>query len=222
MLSQNEYKLQPYDYLYISVRSTNEEINNLYQTISSSFSGGLTNNESNFFLTGYMINDSGNVFIPTLGEVYVKDKTIEEARKTIEDKFGEILIDAIVNVRLTSFNVTFLGEVSQQGRISFYKEHVNILEGIGMVGGISGYGDMRNVKVLRQQDSVIKIFELNLENRKLLEHKDFFLHPNDIVYVPPRRTKDFLNFVRDYSTLITLITSTITTTLLIIELTKSK
>jgi polysaccharide biosynthesis/export protein len=220
-LQSSDYKLQPYDYLYVSVKSTNTEINELYESISSTFSGNNSNNGANFFLTGYLISDSGYVFIPTLGEVMVKGKTIEEARGIIGNKFDEILTDAVVNVRLTSFNVTFLGEVTKTGHIPFYREKVNILEGIGSVGGITNFGNMRKVKIIRHQDSVMQVYEIDLSNKNLISQKNFFLHPNDIVYVPPRRIKDISTFVRDYSTFITLFTSTVTTTLLIIQLTKN-
>lgn len=220
-LQSSDYKLQPYDYLYISVKSTNTEINDLYNSISSTFASNNANNRANFFLTGYLISDSGYVFVPTLGKIMVKGKTIVEAREIIANKFDEILTDAVVNVRLTSFNVTFLGEVAKSGQVPFYREKVNILEGIGAVGGISDYGNMKKVKIIRHQDSIMQVYEVDLSNKNIIGQKDFFLNPNDIVYVPPRKIKDISTFVRDYSTFITLFTSTVTTTLLIIQLAKN-
>ena len=85
-LQNSEYKLQPYDYLYISVKSTNDEINKLYATISTS-GGNNVNNNNNFFLTGYLISDSGYVFIPTLGDIYVKGKTYRCYNKCSFNKF---------------------------------------------------------------------------------------------------------------------------------------
>ncbi len=217
----SEYKLQPYDYLYISIKTTNKEINELYEKISSTFSAGLANNEANFFLTGYLINDSGYVSVPTLGKLYVKGLTIEQTRSLIQNEVSKILNDAVVNVRLTSFNVTFLGEVTRQGRIPFYKEKVNILEAIGSAGGLTYYGNKRNVMIIRPQDTIMKVYTVNLTNAHILEQKEFFLYPNDIVYVPPKRSKNFFEFSRDYSSIISMITGTISTTLLIMQLTKN-
>lgn len=214
------YKLQPYDYLYVNIKSTNEDINELYSRISSNYSTSLANNQANFFLSGYLVNDSGYVFIPTIGMLKVSGLTIEETRQAINVKVNEILTDAVVNVRLTSFNVTFLGEVPVNGNLPFYKERVNILEGIGQAGGISYYGDKKHVKVIRPQDTIMTVFEVDLTDKNIISNKNFFLQPNDIVYVPPKRQKEFLNFVYDYSTFLTVLSSTITTTLLIIQLTK--
>lgn len=217
-LQNSDYKLQSYDYLYISVRSTNQEISELYESISSTFSGSSNNNGSNFFLTGYLISDSGYIFVPTIGNVLVKGKTIEEARQLIQNNFNEILTDAVINVRLTSFNITFLGEINQQGRIPFYREKVNVLEAIGNAGGISDYGDKKRVKIIRPQDSIMQIYEIDLTNKNLISQKEFIMHPNDIVYIPPRKMKTVFDFAGDYSVFISLFTSTVTTTLLIIQL----
>lgn len=218
-LKGEDYKLQSYDYLYIRVKSVNEEINELYNTISTSNANN--NNQTNFFLTGYMVSDSGYIFLPTIGELYVKGMTIVEAEKFVQSKFEEFLIDPVVQVRLTSFNVTFLGEVNKQGRIPYYKQNINILEAVGSVGGVNSYGDRKKVKVIRPVDSVMVVYELDLTNKNIISTKDFYVYPNDIIYVPPKKTKIFFDFYRDYSTVITIITSTITTTLLIMQLTKS-
>jgi len=210
------YKIQPYDYLYISIKSTNEEINKLYNQISSQFSGG-SGGEASFFLTGYLINDSGYVYIPTIGNVFVKGLTIDQTRELIQNKVNTVLTDAVVNVRLTSFNVTFIGEVSNTGQVSFYKEKVNILEGIGKAGGITNYGDLKHIKILRPTDSLYEIYSINLSNKNIIGLKEFYLNPNDIVYVPPKKSKDVIDFFSDYSTFITVFTSTITTALLIIQ-----
>jgi polysaccharide export outer membrane protein len=162
------------------------------------------------------------VSVPTLGKLYVKGLTIEQTRQLIQKKVSEILNDAVVNVRLTSFNVTFLGEVNMQGRIPFYKEKVNVLEAIGSAGGLTYYGNKKHVKVIRPQDTVMKVYNIDLTNVHILEQKEFYLYPNDIVYVPPRRSKDFFDFSRDYSSIISMITGTISTTLLIMQLNKQQ
>jgi polysaccharide export outer membrane protein len=215
------YRLQPYDYLYVSIKSTNKDINELYSQISTS-SVNTNNNQSNFFLTGYLINDSGYVYIPTLGKIYVQGKTMDEVRKLIQQKVNNILNDAVVNVRLTSFNVSFLGEIQNQGKIPFYKERVNILEAIAKAGGIGYYGDKRHIKIIRPKDSTYVVYNLDLTNANILKEKEFYLYPNDIVYVPARHSKDFFNFIKNYSTFITLIASTITTTLLILQIVKTR
>lgn len=213
------YLLQPFDYLYVSIRSTDEQINEFYSRISSNYSSTMANNQSNFFLSGYLVNDSGYVFIPTLGMLEVGGLTIDQTRKLINDNVDEILTDAVVNVRLTSFNVTFLGEINN-GNIPFYRERVNVLEGIGQAGGVPISGDKKHIKILRPQDSIMVVYEIDLTDKNIIASKDFYLQPNDIVYVPPRRQQEFLNFFKDYSAFLSIITTTVTTTLIIIQLTK--
>lgn len=217
---QIEYKLQPYDYLYIKISSTNDEINKLYSNISSISPTTSGNNSANFFLTGYLITDSGYVFVPTIGNIYVKGLTINEARYKIQTEVNKILKDAVVNVRLTNFNVFFLGEFNKTGKSSFYKERVNILEAIGQAGGLTNYANMKHIKVIRPNDSVYYVYDLDLTNKHIIESKDFYIYPNDIIYAPPRNKKMLFENMRDYSAILTTFTATATTTILILQLIK--
>jgi len=212
-----EYKLQPYDYLYIKISSTNEEINTLYNNISSQYNSSNSLDNASFFLTGYLISDSGFIFVPTIGNLYVQGLTINETRKLIQSEVDKILTDAIVNVRLTNFNVTFLGEFNKKGKMSFYKEKVNLLEAIGTAGDMTSYADKKHLKVIRPINDKFIVYEIDLTNKRLLESKDFFVYPNDVIYAPPRKGKIINENTRDYSIILSTITATITTTILIIQ-----
>ena len=213
-----DYKIQPYDYLYVTIRTTNKDVNELFNTISTSYNsnqGG--GNAQNFYFTGYMINDSGYVHIPLLGVFFVKDKTISDIREILTARTAEILKDAVVNVRLTSFRVTFLGEIGN-GTTTFYQEKLNILEAVAAMGGINDYGDKTNILVVRKQDTTYHTYRVDLTDRYLLEKEEFYLQPNDIVYVEPIKSKIFRQALADYSMFIGLFTSTasIVSTILIL------
>lgn len=214
------YKLQTNDYLYISIKSTNKDVNDLFDIISSESSNSMQNNESNLFLSGYVINDSGFIFIPTIGDLYIKGMTINEAKNKIKNEINKNISDAVINVRLASFNVSFLGEVSKEGRMQFYKENLNIIEALAQVGGVSDYGDKRHVRIFRQAEGKTIIYEIDLTNLNLMSDPKYYLQPNDIVYIPPLERKIILNNIRDYSTFITILTSSITTALVLIQLFK--
>ncbi len=220
--SEDEYHLQPYDYLFIKISSTNEDINKLYENISSQYSPNQVTNQASFFLTGYLVNDSGYVFVPTLGNLYVKGLTIAQARDTIQAHVDKILKDAVVNVRLTSFNVSFIGEFNNTGQMPFYKERVNILEAIAKSGDLTDYADRRHIQVIRPIDTTYVIYNIDLTNKRILEQKEFYIFPNDIIYAPPKKTKEFTLFIKDYSVILSTLASTIGTTLLIVQLFSKK
>lgn len=215
-----DYLIQPYDVLYITVTTTNQEVNSLFsENISSSFGGSSNGQDQNMYFTGYTVADTGWIKVPLLGDFNVKGKTIDDIELLVNDRVKEMLIDAIVKVKLISFRVYFIGIINTTQ--TFYQKHVTILEAVAGIGGISDYGDKRRVMIIRKTETGYKVFRINLTERKLLESDDLYLQPNDMVYVEPVRLRSIQLAFADYSTAISLITTTmssISTILLILKL----
>ena len=211
-----DYKLQVEDILYVKITSTNKEINEYFNLNNKNTSNNTTN--SNFYLDGFTVNDSGYVEIPVLGPIKVLGLNMNEVSKLFDERTDEHLNNAIVNVKLVSFYLTFLGEVNSQGRITVYKDEVNILDAVALAGGISDYGDKRNVLVVRKTHNGTKTFHVDLTDRQLLLSDKFYLLPNDMVIVEPLRNKTFRMSIVDYTIILTTVTSTITMILLILSL----
>lgn len=215
------YLIQKNDILYVKISSTNKDISAYFEIQSdqnSNSTGGGQNNS--FYLNGFTVNDSGYVVVPVLGSIFVEGKPMKEIQEIIQKKTDEHLNNAITTVRLVSYYLTFLGEINSQGKITVMQDNVNILDGIALAGGISDYGNKKNVLVVRQTSSGTKSFRVDLTDRKLLNSDKFFLVPNDIIIVEPLKNKSFQLGVRDYTLLLTTITSTITMVLLVVTLLK--
>lgn len=218
-----EYKIQPYDVLYIKVTTTNPDVNALFsENVSSDFNGNMMNsqfnNDANFYFTGYMVTDTGWVKVPLLGDFFVKDKTIDQIELQISEKVEELLLDAIVKVKLISFKVYFLGEFSSPGTQTFYQKHLNLLEAITTKGGINDYGDKKRVMIIRKTKEGYNIYRVDLTDRNLIESDEFYLQPNDMVYVEPVKSKGFRLAVSDYLLPLSAISTTISTITLILSL----
>lgn len=213
-----DYKLLPEDILYIKITSTNKEINEYFNQGSRSNTSSTQN--SNFYLDGFTVNDSGFVQVPVLGEIMVEGLNIKEVSNLVQKKTDKHLNNATVNVKLVSFYLTFLGEVGSQGRITVLQDDVNILDAIALAGGVNDYGDKRNVLVVRKTLNGTKTFHVDLTERELLSSEKFYLLPNDMVIVEPLRNKTFRMSIMDYTMILTTITSTITMVLLIMNLSK--
>ena len=215
----NKYILQPNDYLYISIQSTNKYINDLYQTFSTK---STSENEVNLFLNGFLINDSGIIFIPTIGELKVGGLTLEDSKFLIDSMIRSNITDAIVNVRLGSFTITFLGEFSKSGKMQFYKNKLSILEAIAYIGSVNDYANVKKIRIYRTQDDKTIVFNVDISSKNLITETYFYLNPGDIVYAPPKFQKNISLFLKDYSMIISLVSSTVTITFLIIQLFNKK
>ncbi len=211
------YHLKPYDYLYISIKTTDQDVNSMFseflQTVNIR-SSGLS--QPNYYLTGYMINDSGYIYLPIFGMLYAEGKTVEEFQNELQQTVNKILADAVVNVKLISYDVYFVGEVNT--RVTFYKDRVNIFEAISQIGGLPQSADKHRVYVLRRSDSSYRVITLDLTRKNIFDNKNFYLQPNDIVYVRPRPVSLAKIQIQDYFIFVSLVSSTLSLTTFLITL----
>jgi polysaccharide export outer membrane protein len=151
--------------------------------------------------------------LPIIGELTVKDLSVEQARDLIQLNADKYLKNATVIVKLISFKVTVLGEVNNPGYHYVYNNQVTILEALGLAGDLTAVGNRKNVKLVRQVKGGSEVVLLNLTDPRLLKSKYFYLMPNDALYVEPLRARSGrLNLEH-----LTLVFSAATTAILILN-----
>jgi len=161
---------------------------------------------------GYVVNEEGTIEFPKLGTLKVLGYTHEQLRDTLQHRLTPWVKDPIVSVRMLNFRVTFM---TTDGAVTtvVLNQKTNILQFLGLVGGIKWTDRKDNVTVIRQVDSVRQVFRVDFTNKNLFESPVYYLQPNDIVYVEPNKLK----FVESNVQVISIITS-ITSTLSILVL----
>jgi polysaccharide biosynthesis/export protein len=184
---RSEKTIQPYDYLYIKIYSLDEKTNSLFNERSYN-----VDNE----LLSYAVDDKGEISMPFIGNIGVKDLTINQAREKVEKSLSVYLNNVSVIVRFVSNKITLLGEVNRPGQHSFFDEKVTVFQAIGFAGGSSGFGDLSNVTLIRERDNVIKYFYLDLTKKNIASSDYYYLLPNDILIVNPINAK--YRGLRDY------------------------
>ncbi len=214
----SNYTLKPYDYLFISIQTTDQEVNKLFSQFLKNQIVGISNSQysNNNLLYSYMINDSGYIYLPLFGQIKAAGLTLEQFENKLQNIVNKVLTNSIVKVRLVSFRVYFIGEVNTS--LIFYRNHVNILEAISRIGGVPYSADKRHVYVLRRQDSVYKVFTIDLTTKNVIKNRNFFLQPNDIIYFKPRKIRLVQLNIKDYFIFASAISSVISLTTLIITL----
>jgi polysaccharide export outer membrane protein len=184
-----EYRIQTSDILYIRVYTLNQEISDLINQTTGASQQNLFQNETEIYINGYTVNDSGYIDIPVLGRIEVAEKTVDQAIAAVREKASVFLKDASIVLKLVSFKFSVLGEVARPGTYNNYNNQLTVLEAISMAGDITDYGNRKLVLVLRPSKTGTKTFRLDLTNIDLLRSEGFFLLPNDIVYVQPIKSK---------------------------------
>ncbi|TGE25087.1 polysaccharide export protein [Hymenobacter aquaticus] len=181
--ARQDYRIQPSDVLSIRVQSVQTNLNEIFNISDTRtvFSG----DPSTLFLTGYSVDAAGFINLPTVNKVKVQGLTLDEAQVLIQQQVGKFVRDANVLVKLLSFKITVLGEVRNPGRYFIYNSQATLLEGLGLAGDLTEFGNRQNVKLIRQTATGSDVVLLDLTDPNLLKSPYFYLLPNDALYVEP-------------------------------------
>jgi len=219
---KKEYLLKPGDVLDINFNTSNQELENIFNNTRRR--GGNTGQQgsggSGFYLTGYTVSDSGYIEVPTVGKIMVEGMNVYHAERQVQKRLNEYFKGAAATVKLVSFKVTFFGEVNSKGPKYFYQNELNLIEALSVSGGVTNYADLRNILILRKTEKGRKTLKVDLTDREILESEDFYLMPNDMVYIKPIPTRNLRIDVSDYFFYISTLTSTLSTFFLILNYTK--
>lgn len=214
-----DYKLQPRDVLYITVKSMTPEgtIMDFLTSARSSQTTSFGIGESGGYLYGYDVNSEGIIILPVVGTIKVSGLTLEETRKLLQERTEKVFTGATVECKLLSFKFTVIGEVNGPGSYINYNNYLTVLEAIGRAGGISDFGRRDKVLVVRPTEKGTRTYNLNLQDKSLLSSEAYFLLPNDVIIVEPVKQKIFIQNLPTISFIISTFTGVLTTTLLLIN-----
>jgi len=161
------YKLQPTDVIMITVHNQSD------------------------LTTKARVTREGNITFPLLGEVQVQGLTLQELEQKLRVLLEkDYLVTAQVLVFIEEYHVrqiTVSGEVKSPGKYDLPMEKpLSIMQAIGMAGGFTQDGDVRNVSVMRLEDGVQKVMTVNTKDITVggQKDKDIIMEPGDIVSVP--------------------------------------
>ena len=138
---------------------------------------------------GYLVDKSGTIDFPVLGNFKVQELTVPQLKDTLKQKLEKYLQNPIINVRLLNYKVTVLGEVLRPATYSIPSERVTIVDAIGMAGDLTIYGKRENVLLIREENGERKFIRLNLNSSNIFESPYYYLKQNDIIYVEPNKAK---------------------------------
>lgn len=203
------YKLMPFDILYISVVTPDPQWSTLFNTVPIGTGGTMT--EQSAALLGYPVDISGNISLPFIGKLRVEGKTIAETKTKVDSTLKNYVNDASITVRMVNNVISILGEVNAPGRYPITKELINIFEALSMAGDLRDFSDRQKLQLIRPTSQGPRVYEFSLTERNILTSEFYYIMPNDILYVQPRKGRGFTQ----NSSILTTILSSLTTFLVI-------
>ena len=178
-----ETKIQKSDLLSIQIYSAslNPTVDALYNLPVQP--GSAQGNQQ----TGYLVDVAGNIELPRIGVIHAEGRTKSELESLIKSKLQGQLTNPSAIIRFLNFRITVLGEVGNPGVLSIPTERLSILEAVGMAGGVTEFGKIKEVKILRENNGVRQLGTLDLTSKNIFESPYYQLQQNDVVLVDQNR-----------------------------------
>lgn len=185
---KNINKLSDGDLIYVEIKS-------LTPTNYDFFNKGQDNSSSrlvNPYIYGYLVNDSGYVSLPILGEIYVRGKSLEETEKTIKNVAKSYFSNPFIKVVLLNFNITILGEVNNPGIINIADPSMNIIDAIGKANGFTSIANRKKIKIIRFEGQNPEVYHIDLTDFNVSKSERFFVKSGDVITVEPIKKRFFV------------------------------
>ena len=180
-------------------------------------------------ITGYVVDNEGNIYFPILGQLHVAGLNRWELQELIRNQLNDSgnLRDAVVTVEFLNNKISILGEVTAPGTYTMVGDRMNILDALAMARDLTIYGRRDNIMVVRTKEDGIHYYTLDLRDAgTLINSPAFYLQQSDIVYVTPndvRAGQSIINenYFKSGSFWMSLGSLAITVTNLVITLTRN-
>ena len=182
-LANFQPQIQLGDLITISVSASDPasaEIFNLYETPSA---------VGNPKLLPYLVDADGQINFPILGKLTVAGLTTQQIGDQITQALSTYLVAPIVNVRLTNFKITVMGEVKSPGSFTIPNERITLVEALGLAGDLTIQAKRNTVLLIREKNGTRDFVTVDLTNKALFNSPYYYLAQNDVLYVEPNKTK---------------------------------
>ena len=200
ILQKYEMRLKPADQVLIKVTCDNPELLEVFnldvtmgagnRTGSANLNYGQSGTMGNVY--GYTVDNNGNLILPMLDPVYVRNLTCEEAATAIENmiKKKNIIKEPVVTVRLLNARVAVLGAVKSPHVVSLTSERNTVLDVLSQCGDVSDQALRKKVTLYREENGKRSMYHLDLTQADIFESPAFYVQQNDLIYVQPNKSQN--------------------------------
>ncbi len=183
-----DYKIKIDDVLKIDITSGNLELMGVKPEMQVQ---PINSNRESLIYAGYQVYSDGTIYYPSIGSVYVKNKTLLQIRDEIYSiiKSKDIIVNPEVEVKLLNAHFVILGEVNNPGRYIFYKNNLTIFEAISMAGDLTISGKRKDVKLIRSDEDKRLVHNIDLTSPNIFESEYFQILSGDMLIINPNNSR---------------------------------
>lgn len=200
-----QYKISPNDIIEFRIYSNDGF--KMIDIISSAGDGRALNTIQQGI--HYLIEQDGQVKLPTIGRVKLSGMTLREAEMELEKMYSDYYIKPFVLLSVANKRViVFPGSPGDAKVIKLENNNTTLIEALALAGGISEIGKAKRIKIIRRNLPEPQVYLIDLSTIEGIKQADLILQANDIIYVEPTKfSRISREILRDVATILSLITS---------------
>jgi polysaccharide biosynthesis/export protein len=149
----------------------------------------------------YLVDINGMVKFPLIEELKVGGLTRKQAEQMLQEAYGKFYEDPYVVLGFSNKRVIVLGAPGGLV-VPLNNENMRLTEVLALAKGVTPDARANNIRMIRNG----KVFIADLSTFEGYQTSNYLMQPGDIVYVEPVR-KPFIEALRDYSPVISIVTS---------------
>ena len=189
-LNTNKYLLQVGDLISVQISTVTNQQHDFFNKEQTSNSNLMVQNP---YLYGYLIKEGGFLDLPSLGKIKAEGFTLRELENIIKQIAISYFEQPIVKLNIINFEISVLGAVNNPGNYMVVNPEANVLYALSLANYMTEFGNLKKIKILRNDNDANRIFYVDLTDIKTLNNPNFMLQPNDVIYVP-QLNKRFYSF----------------------------
>lgn len=137
----------------------------------------------------YIVDSEGNIDFPVLGELSTTNKTLVAFKDELRSKLLTYVKNPTVNIRITNYKVTVLGEVNSPGQYVIPDSQATVLNALGLAKDLTIYGKRNDILIVRNVDGQISKERINLTDANFINSPYYQLQQGDVIYVSANETR---------------------------------
>lgn len=138
----------------------------------------------------YTIDSNYEIDFPVLGKLNTSGKTLVEFKNDLRERLNHYIKNPSVNMRVTNYKVTVLGEVAKPGQYMIPDGQTTLLNALGLAGDLTMYGKRDDILIVRNENGHIIKDRINILKADFIQSPYYNLKQGDVIYVSPNQTKE--------------------------------
>lgn len=201
--------IRPFDQILVEVKTVTPPEYNPFAYVESVAGANVANinNTENGSVLGYVVNESGDVDLPLIGNIHLQGLTFSQAELKLKDILSDMMDNPAVRIKLLNFRYSILGEVHRPDQYGTLNREISVLEAIAKAGGVKEFGNRAKVKLLRKNGAQMQTIYLNLNDENFVNSPYFYLQQEDVLIILPIERRPTLEYIQKNVSIVASVTA---------------